>query len=315
VRDAYERWTGGELIGTGLDEFRTAVFADVASKSAIDATWKTVNATSVVRSLVTSRAALARTGAFTEGEIALIQRRREKEGSAELWSAAELPLLDEAEAQITGTIRQYGHVVVDEAQDHSPMALRVLGRRAIRGSMTILGDLAQTTRVAGTTDWRDALEHLGDVPEARLVELTIGYRLPRPILDYANTLLAEAAPHVTPARSARDEGDPPELIEADDVVAAAVARVRELREVHLTTAVIAEERLHGALGAALGEVDVTTIAQPVSLLTPELAKGLEFDAVVVVDPAAIRTREPHGARLLYVALTRAVQHLTVVTQR
>jgi DNA helicase IV len=319
LRDAYERWTGGELVATSLDEFVADVMTHKDSRSALDGVWRSVNATAIARSLLTSRAALARTGAFADDEVALVVRRRARQGRAELWSEAELPILDEAEAQITGEIRRFGHVVVDEAQDYSPMALRMIGRRAARGSMTVLGDLAQTTGVAGATDWDGALAHLGDVESPRRVELTIGYRLPRPILDHANRLLAEAAPHVTPARSARDEGDPPEVLVADDVVAKAAARAAELRSEFVTTALIANPDRHDALHVALAEVGVdlvdATIAQPLTLLTPELAKGLEFDAVVVCDPDAIKARRPHGARLLYVALTRAVQHLTIVGRR
>ena len=314
LRDAYERWTDGELVATSPDEFESAVLADIDSRKRLDAAWKSVNATAVVRSLVTSKSALTRVGVFDATEVVTLVRQRRKEGNAELWSAAELPLLDEAESQIAGDTRVFGHVVVDEAQDHSPMALRMIGRRAQRGSMTILGDLAQTTGVVGSTDWSDALRHLGDVEQPRFVELTIGYRLPKSILDYANRLLAEAAPHVTPARSAREEGDPPELVTSDDAVVTSAARARALLDDFTTTAVIADVRHHEALREALGDclAETGTIAQRLSLLAPELAKGLEFDAVVVCDPDSIKARTPHGARLLYVALTRAVQHLTVV---
>ncbi len=317
LRDAYERWTDGELVATAPDEFEAAVLAHADSRRRLDVAWKSVNATAVVRSLLTSRAALTRAGEFEPSEVDVIVRRRAKDGTAELWSAAELALLDEAEAQIVGETRQYGHVVVDEAQDHSPMALRMIGRRAIRGSMTILGDLAQTTGAAGSTDWTNTLRHLGAVEQPRFVELTIGYRLPTAILDYANRLLAEAAPHVTPARSARDEGDPPELIASDDVVRAAAERARSLSDEFTTTAIVSEAHHHDALRTELGDdlAESGTIAQRLSLLTPELAKGLEFDAVVVCDPDSIKARAPHGARLLYVALTRAVQHLTVVMVR
>jgi DNA helicase IV len=181
--------------------------------------------------------------------------------------------------------------------------------------MTVLGDLAQATGVAATSRWRDALEHLGHAGVAREVELTIGYRLPRAILDYANELLPVAAPHVTPARSARDEGDPPELldVERSELAARAAARALDLAAEHVTTAVIAPPSLHDELRALLGSAAGPTVGDRLSLLEPELAKGLEFDAVVVVDPGVVRAIEPHGSRLLYVALTRAVQHLTVVS--
>ncbi len=316
LHTAYDRWTGGELLGTSPDEFATAVLGDAVSRSALDRAWRSVNPVTLVRSLLTSPTALRKIGTFEAEEVGRLVRRRAREGSAELWSVAELALLDEAEAQINGETRTYGHVVVDEAQDHSPMALRMIGRRAQRGSLTILGDLAQTTGVAGATDWRSALQHLGELEATRLVELTVGYRVPKPILDYANKLLAEAAPHVTPARSARDEGNPPDIVRTDDVTTTVATTARELVAAHTTTAIIANADRHASLRAALADLGDTvaedSIGQPLSIITPELAKGLEFDAVVVCDPAAIRARRPHGPRLLYVALTRAVQHLTVI---
>ena len=316
LRTAYDRWTGGELLGTAPDEFGASVLADTESRSALDRAWRTVNPVALVRSLVTSPTALRKVGTFDADEVGLVVRRRAREGSAELWSVAELALLDEAESQIHGEIRTYGHVVVDEAQDHSPMALRMIGRRAQRGSLTILGDLAQTTGVAGATDWQVALQHLGELEATRLVELTVGYRVPKPILDYANGLLAEAAPHVTPARSARDEGSPPDIVRTDDLTMTVAATARTLVDRHATTAIIANADRHPSLHAALADlgdaVADDSIGQPLSIITPELAKGLEFDAVVVCDPASIRARRPHGSRLLSVALTRAVQRLTVV---
>ena len=96
-----------------------------------------------------------------------------------------------------GETRRYGHVVVDEAQDLSAMALRMIARRAAASSLTVLGDLAQATGAGASRSWDDALEHLGSPEHVRTAELTIGYRLPAAILDYANRLLPEAAPHVT----------------------------------------------------------------------------------------------------------------------
>jgi DNA helicase IV len=315
LREAYERWSGGEPLAVSEDEFSTDVLAHRESRTSLDAIWKPQNAVSLVRSLMTSRGVLARAadGVLDADEQRLVRRTRSREGSEELWSIAELPLLDEAEARLTGELRRYGHVVVDEAQDHSPMALRVIGRRAVRHSLTVLGDLAQATGAAAVTDWRDALAQLGAPrPVARRAELTIGYRLPAAILEYANQLLAEAAPDVTPARSARQEGDAPELVQLDDeaaLVDAVVVRASTLAEEHMTTAVIAPESVHDALrdgGLAAG-----ALGDPLVLLDPATAKGLEFDAVVVVEPATIVAESDGGVRLLYVALTRAVQHLTV----
>lgn len=319
LREAYDRWSGGELQATSEDEFATEVLAHSESRKAIDAMWKPLNALSVARSLLTSKATLARAagGVLTADEQRVAVRKRAKDGSEEMWSAAELPIVDEAEALLTGEVRRYGHVVVDEAQDLSAMALRVVGRRARRGSLTVLGDLAQATAPGALADWGAAVEQLGTTESVRRAELTIGYRLPAAILDYANQLLVHAAPHVAPARSARDEGDAPEIVEcaADDLVGTVVAAASAISARVMTTAVIAPVELHAPLLA--GGLHAGGLGEPLVLLDPPTAKGLEFDGVVVVEPSRIApagdidgTRE--GTRLLYVALTRAVQHLTVV---
>lgn len=315
LRAAYDHWCGGDLPATSEDEFATAVLAHAESRRAIDAIWKPLSAVGVARSLLTSRAALARAaaGIFSTDEQRVIVRTRAKEGSEELWSASELPIIDEADALLSGDTRRYGHVVVDEAQDLSAMALRVVGRRARHGSLTVLGDLAQATAPGALADWGAAVQHLGASESVRRTELTIGYRLPGAILDYANRLLAHAAPHVTPARSARDDGDAPEIVEcaAADVVTTVVAAASSISARVMTTAVIAPLELHGGLrdgGLAAGE-----LGEPLVLLDPATAKGLEFDGVVVVEPARIAPDDHvDGVRLLYVALTRAVQHLTIV---
>jgi DNA helicase IV len=314
-RLAYDDWSGGELQATSIDEFTTEVLAHKESRAAVDRCWKTVNAIAMARGLLTSKATLARTaaGLFDAAEQRAILRRREREGSEELWSVHELPLLDEAEALIGGDVRRFGHVVVDEAQDYSPMALHMVARRALRGSMTILGDLAQATGPHPTTDWDVALAHLGRPAHARRAELTVGYRLPGAFLEAANRLLPEAAPDVTPARSAREDGDPPVLEECapDALVARAVTLAHELTAELATVAVIAPRSLLQPLrDAGLGEA--TALGSGAVLLDAVTAKGLEFDGVIVVEPAAIHADGPQGPRLLFVALTRAVQHLVLL---
>jgi DNA helicase IV len=314
LRLAYDTWSGGELQATALDEFTGEVLAHKDSRNAVDRCWKTVSAIGLVRSLVTSRAALARAadGLFDAAEQRTLLRSRAREGREELWSVYELPLLDEAEALVGGDTRRYGHVVVDEAQDYSPMALRMVARRALRGSLTILGDLAQATGACPTTNWDVALEHLGRPANARLAELTVGYRLPGAILDAANRLLPEAAPDVTPARSAREQGDPPAIVTCapDEIVARAVALAAELAAGLATTAVIAPTSMLEALHAA--GLGAETLGEGVMLLDPVTAKGLEFDGVVLVEPGLIHADGPQGPRLLFVALTRAVQRLVLV---
>ncbi len=113
---------------------------------------------------------------------------------ADAWAANDLPLLDEAESLLRGGTRQFEHVVVDEAQDLSPMQLRMLARRARHRSMTVLGDLAQATGPASPGTWEETLAHLGAPANAETAELTMGYRLPGAVLSLANRLLARPLP-------------------------------------------------------------------------------------------------------------------------
>jgi DNA helicase IV len=202
--------------------------------------------------------------------------------------------------------------VVDEAQDLTAMAFRAVARRCPSGSLTILGDLAQATAPGAQGSWDEAIGHLGAPPLASVAELTLGYRVPAPILDWANRLLVEAAPGVVPARSVRDTGQQPDVraVEVDAVMATAVEAVAAFDAAGLTSVgVVAVAAAH----AALRDAGLGGAAQ---LVAPAEAKGLEFDGVVVVEPAAIvaTTGADVGAglRLLYVALTRAVHSLTVV---
>jgi DNA helicase IV len=331
-RDAFRSSILGLLL-EGLERVRPDVLAtreqlaedlrhDRSASSAIDRVWPTISAPAVVRQLLTSRAALARAadGIFTRDEQARLRRPAVGSAASEPWTAADVPLIDEAEALIAGPPRRYGHIVVDEAQDLSAMALRVLARRAgPRPSMTILGDLAQATTAWSQPSWEDALAHLGQPANAQVAELEIGYRVPGPILEMANRLLPEAAPQVRPSRSVRAHGAAPVLVPVGrEYLAASVeAELAALTGDWVSVAVIAPEALLPELepiveaaSARLGE-DGLGEASHVVLLEPLGAKGLEFDAVVVVEPALIHG-EVNGARLLYVAMTRAVQHLSLV---
>jgi DNA helicase IV len=323
VRRAYDRYTGGVAIELDEHDFGVALLADPVSRKAIDGCWRSVSPVALVRSLLTQRAFLARAadGVLADDEQEAILRPR---AAGEAWTADDLPLIDEAEAFVKGAPRRFGHVVVDEAQDLSPMQLRMLARRAHRHSMTVLGDLAQATGPASPTSWDATLEHLGRPDNAQPAELTMGYRLPGAFLALANRLLPIAAPGVAPSRSVRADGDPPDAHEfaADELVPAIAEHALALAKEFGTVAVIAADARVEALRRAIedrgvvpaepGEVDPD---RPIVVLPARLAKGLEFDAVVVAEPAEIAAEEPHGARLLFVALTRAVQHLALAHAR
>jgi DNA helicase IV len=319
VRRAYDKFTRGVAIELDESEFGTELLAETTSRKAIDGLWKTVNAVGLVRSLLTQRTALARAanGLLAADEQARLLRPR---ADAEAWTTNDLPLIDEAEARIKGAPRRFGHVVVDEAQDLSPMQLRMLARRARHHSLTVLGDLAQATGPASPSDWSETLTHLGRPANAERADLTMGYRLPGAFLAIANRLLPIAAPGVAPSRSVREDGDPPDihLCAAGDLVDAVAEHALVLAKEFATVGVIATDdrvdELRRAIetrGVVLAEPGEVSPDHPVVVLPAVIAKGLEFDAVIVVEPAAIAATEPHGARLLFVALTRAVQHLAL----
>jgi DNA helicase IV len=199
------------------------------------------------------------------------------------------------------------------------------------GSMTLVGDVAQSTTPAGQERWSDVLGGLATgSPRGRgsVADLTIGYRVPAPILSVANRLLPLTGVDATESRSVRNEGDPPTWHRADPerLGPAVAAVVLEVKSHHRLTGIVTPVGLHDRVRSALLEVDLTAVdhvhdlaATDVPLFSPEAVKGLEFDGVVVVNPHAILSEgsvvaiTPRGARLLYVALTRAVQRLDFVT--
>jgi DNA helicase IV len=288
---------------------------------ALDRLWPALASGTLVRRLLTSRTALrtAAAGILDAAEQDALLRPTTKRADDEPWTEADLPLLDEAQWLVAGPPPAYGHVVVDEAQDLSAMGLRTLARRCPTRSMTVLGDLAQATAPAAQSSWEGVVGHLGSPGTARRVDLDLGYRVPAPLMDYANQLLPVAAPDVVPTRSVRADGRPPRLVTVaglrragadeidgavDDLVAATTATVAELAAVWGSVGVVAPDHVRPGLPRDL----------PATVVAPDEAKGLEFDAVVVVEPAAIGSSldEASNLRLLYVALTRAVQELVVL---
>ena len=213
----------------------------------------------------------------------------------------------------------YGHIVVDEAQELSPMQWRVLTRRNPLKSFTIVGDVAQASTAAGTTSWAEALEpHVGS--NWRLEELTVNYRTPAQVSEVAESVALAHGVGITRSRAVR-EGEWPVFIETGgglvELALAAVASDRELGQG--TIAVIATpdrvdsiaRELVTALGPEIG-IGPAGLAKPVALLTPQESKCLEFDAVIVVEPQEVIDEHSRGAAALYVAMTRATQRLHVV---
>jgi DNA helicase IV len=288
-------------------------------RAAVDAMWPKVDPVRLVFGLLSSASALAAAadGVLTDEEQALIGWAAPPRGPGSArWSAADLVLIDEARDLIHRT-PSLAHVVVDEAQDLSPMECRALGRRCSTGSATVLGDLAQGTTPWAADSWAALLSHLGK-PDTDVRELSIGYRVPRQILDYASSLLDVIAPELRPASSLR--ADPGALdvvrVPAPSVAAAVAAACGRALARPGSVAVIAADPQVPELARALEHAGVEHGAPGedarLTLVPVTLAKGLEFDHVIVVEPARIARAEARGLQRLYVALTRAVSQLTVL---
>ncbi len=243
-------------------------------------------------------------------------------GKRREWTRADQLLVDEAGSMLDGSPFTYGHVVVDEAQDHSDVALRVIGRRAPGGSMTLVGDVAQSTAPAGQERWSGVFAHLGpDGATGTIADLTIGYRVPEAVLTVANRLLPATGVDATESRSARVGGAPPtwDVGPTADLAERAARAVAESKRFHRLTGVVAPSRLIEQVAVALGAIDLVAVDHVHDLAADEIpvfgaheVKGLEFDGVVVVNPHEILGDTELGARLLYVAMTRAVQRLALV---
>ena len=239
-------------------------------------------------------------------------------------------LLDEI-ADLLDRTESVAHIVVDEAQDLSAMMLRALGRRAATGSLTVLGDLAQATTPWASSDWSDVLGHLAK-PDGHVEQLTAGFRVPADVINLAARLLPSIAPGLEPPTAVRRARGRLTLTSAplDGVLAgvtglegsvglivpdAAVPHVRTtLAAGGLTFAVVGEQDDAPALDTAADPDDASEFDAHLDLVPASLAKGLEFDHVVLHDPAAIVAAEPNhatGLRRLYVCLTRAVTSLVV----
>lgn len=290
----------GVVIGPGehddgprslLDEtdrarLRDALLADTAVQTTLDELWPPLTPRDVVADLP---------GISDDG-----------------WSVADIPLLDEASAVIGDRIGSatFGHVVVDEAQELSTMAWRMLMRRCPTKSMTLVGDLAQTGNPAGATSWEGVLSpHVGD--RWRLTQLTVNYRTPAEIMAATNDLITTHHPGLRPPRSVRSTGRPPWRVRTTD--AGLPHAVAELAATHTDgqLAVITAPVHRDRLAAALSIATPPDLAGTIVLLSPDQAKGLEFDVVLIADPASILAA-PLGHNDLYVAMTRATRRLTVV---
>jgi DNA helicase IV len=307
LRRLYEEY-GRVLDGAAYRSFEDvemAVRKNGYLDAIVKAAWPVVHPDRLVRSLLSSRTALAAAadGILDPDEQKLLIRRERA------WSNGDVPLVDEARAMLDAPARPFGHVIVDEAQDLTPMQLRAVARRARDGALTLLGDVAQGTGAVLYTGWGEVLSHLPRGGEAVVEELRHAYRVPREIMELALPLLPMIAPDVTPPISYRTGAAPPQLrhVAAEELLTAAYGEAAALAAADGLLAVIAPDELVATAPAG-------DLWDDVPLLTPRQAKGLEFDHVVVVEPALIAAHE-QGLRELYVALTRPTRTLVVVYAR
>jgi len=326
------------------DRTHDSVRRSAPVRQCVDEVWPKVDPKRLVFTVLSDQDQLISNGRgrLSAAELGLIRWQKVPRGLGSApWTRADQVLIDEA-ADLIERTPSIAHVVVDEAQDLSPMEVRAIGRRCATGAATVLGDIAQGTTPWAATSWPELLRHLGK-PEAAVRELDVGYRVPRQILDYASRLLPSIAPGLAPARSLRADPQALSVVEVAAgelgqwVAAGCATALERPGSVAVICADAQVAEVSSALaGAGLGfsvlgapePAPVTPAAAPtppatsgdisdisrdgrLAIVPVTLAKGLEFDHVVLVEPGRIATGEAYGLRRLYVALTRAVSRLTV----
>ena len=310
------------------DRVQDSVARSRPVKQYVDAIWPAVDPARAVVRLLSDPDFLSRAADGVldaeEQRLLLWPKPAKAPGSAP-WSLADAVLVDEA-SDLVSRQPSLGHVVLDEAQDLSAMMLRAVGRRCSTGSATVLGDLAQTTTAWGVGSWPAALAHLGK-PDAVVDELTRGFRVPGEVIEYAARLLPRIAPDLTPPVSVRRTRGELEVLAADPLTALPAVLDRALDRLGSVGLIVPDalvDDVRVALGdrrfAVVGTTDREFVEFDVRLdvVPASLAKGLEFDHVVLVEPDAIVAGEPDevtGLRRLYVCLTRAVTSLVVLHGR
>ena len=299
--------------------------------------WPILTPAELLHDLFGSRALLRSAG----GELGAdrsdsLYRERSDSHEDVQWSDADAALLDEALALLgprprksgriheTDEVRTYGHIVIDEVQDLTPMQLRMVSRRSLNGAMTVVGDLAQATGPFAPSDWADVIQHLPDHRPSKVVGLSVGYRIPTQIMRLAERVMHAAAPGLTSPTSIREGEAEPLIVQTHDLVVESVDQALALRDsleggnVAIVCADTACAEMEAELlrrGIEFGRAGSSGLTFDLTVVPVSVVKGLELDGVVVVEPSQIVDSEYHGLRALYVALTRSTRRLTVVHTR
>jgi DNA helicase IV len=344
--NAGRRWVEGEvwaamaassrLVDVTPNEVKDSVRAVPEVRQALERMWPVLTPAQLLHDLFGSKALLklAAQQHLSEEEYLALYRPRCADVKDVRWTENDVALLDEARGYLGSRpsknkieeqdeIRTYGHIVVDEVQDLTPMQLNLVARRSLNGSMTVVGDLAQATGALAPNDWDDVLRFLPTQKGSRVIGLSVGYRIPGQIMELANRVMMAATPTLRAPTSVREGDEHPEFVHVgqSELLASVVAATKEL-DADIgdgNIAVVVPDSLFedvaGALTAAgieHGEATRSGLEMGITVVPVSVVKGLELDGVIVVEPARIVRDQEQGLRALYVALTRSTKRLTIV---
>jgi DNA helicase IV len=320
-RDDFRSWMYSRVIQQvkgDQDDARKLIDRD------IDRCWPVLNARGFVYDLLSSPERLLQAAGedFSAQDVLLLRKETASRVGEQVWTDADVPLVDSADFLINGRATSgFAHIVVDEAQDLTPMQIEMLKRKSITGSMTLVGDIAQATGSHAVVDWTPILEQLEGRLPVNLEALKFGYRVPKEVHDFSLPLLRSIAPDLEAPMAVRSVGIAPVLVKApeDELLAVAARRASEEIRSHESVAVICPDdrasdlagRLE-AVGVGVNRADAESVGPGVTLIPASEVKGLEFESVLVVDSDGIALQEGGGLRLLYIAVTRTTKRLTMV---
>jgi DNA helicase IV len=339
------RWVEGEVWsamsatwrGDSLNprEVREELRSHPDLRTALERMWPLLTPAQLLHDLFGSLGLLrlAANGIFEDREYEALHRPRQASVDDVRWSPADVALLDDAREVLgpipdkggkideADEIRTFGHIVIDEVQDLTPMQLKMATRRSLSGSMTVVGDIAQATGPLAPDDWDEVLQFLPDRKPARVIGLSVGYRIPSQMMELANKVMAVATPGLRAPDSVRVGEAAPRIVRVPDLADGVVDEVWHLRDeiVDGSLAVVAPDNLCDQISESMtaagldhGRAVNTGLDHSLTVVPVSVVKGLELDAVVVVEPSQIVSDQAHGMRALYVALTRSTQRLSIV---
>jgi DNA helicase IV len=346
--NAARKWVEGEVWAAMAATWREGDLSPIDVKDAVrylpeirealERIWPVLTPAQLLHDLFGSKALLklAASAFLSEAEYLSLYRPRVDDVADVRWTDNDVALLDEARNYLgprparkgmpadDDEIRTFGHIVIDEVQDLTPMQLRMASRRSLNGSMTVVGDIAQATGALAPDGWDDILAHLPDQRPSRVIGLSVGYRIPDRIMELANRVMMAATPTLRAPISVRAGDEHPEFVAVEQpellfsaVASATAAMVRDIPDGSI--AIVAPDAFVEAVANALSHAGIeharatrSGLNSGVTVVPVSVVKGLELDGVVVVEPAAIVAGEQQGLRALYVALTRSTRRLTVV---